>query len=105
MEEKYKNRLIEIDDRIKDLNAHMSMWSRAGSGKMAMQATTELELLKAERERILDGTQVRVDEIQNKINELKELRTQCKIISFIKKHNLNKQIKGYETEKSNIFKR
>ena len=74
MEEKYKNRLVEIDNRINDLTAHMTMWNRAGGGRMAMQAVAEIDSLKAEKERILDGSQVKIDNIQEQINGLKNLK-------------------------------
>ena len=105
MEEKYKSRLVEIDNRINDLTAHLSMWSRAGGGKMAMQAVVEIDSLKAEKERILDGSQVKIDKIQEQINELKNLKAQCHAINFIKKMKLNSEIKGYEQEKSGLMKR
>ena len=48
MTEEEKNREVaEIDARIQDLNAHRSMWARAGGmgGAMAMKAVGELEEL------------------------------------------------------------
>lgn len=105
MEEKYVNRLAEIEQRIADLNAHRSMWSRAGGGKKAMQAVVEIEELKAEKARILDGSQEKIDKIEEQINELKQLKVQCHAISFIKKMKLSNEIKGYEQQKSSFMKR
>ena len=101
----YEGRLIEIDERIADLNEHITMWSRAGGGRMAMQAVSEINSLKEEKDRILNGTQEKIDVIQDKIEELRLLKQQCKIINFVKKINLNKEIKKYELEKSSIIKR
>lgn len=60
MEEKYegpyKQRLIEIDARVADLLSHMSMWGKAGAGRMAMEASKEIDELNAEKNRILNGT-------------------------------------------------
>ena len=105
MEEKYASRLVAIDARIDDLSAHMGMWSRAGGGKMAMQAVAEIEALKAEKNRILDGSQVKIDEIQEHIRELKELKAQCHAINFIKKMKLSGEIKSYEKQKNAVMKR
>ena len=58
-----------------------------------------------EKARILDGTQEKLDSIQKKIEELQLLKQQCKIIDFIKKINLSKEIKKYEFEKSSIIKK
>ena len=41
----YANRIKEIDERIEGLKSHMSMWGRAGAGKMAMKALDEIESL------------------------------------------------------------
>ena len=65
-EKKYAKRLREIDDRIDHLSSHMTMWGRAGGrgGAMAMQALGEINELKREKERILNGTQAKIDEIE-----------------------------------------
>lgn len=97
--------MIEIDNRIEDLTAHMSLWSRAGGGKMVMQAVEEINSLKAEKARILDGSQVKIDKIEAQISELKKMKVQCYAIDFIKKLKLNNEIKGYEKQKSGIMKR
>lgn len=101
----YKNRLIEIDERIERLNKRIPMWSKAGGGKMAMQGIGEINELKREKARILDGSQVKIDEIQRKIGELKKLREQCKIINFMKKANLDKEINKFEIEKNSLMRR
>lgn len=105
MEEKYVNRLAEIEQRIADLNAHRSMWSRAGGGKMSMEALSEINALKAEKDRIINGTQEKIDEIQGHIRDLEQLKAQCHAISFIKKMKLSNEIKGYEQQKSSFMKR
>ena len=105
MNEKYTNRLVEIDNRIEDLTSHMGMWGRAGGGKMAMQAVGEIDLLKAEKERILNGNQEKIDKLEEQISELRKLKAQCHVINFIKKMNLNNKIKGYEEQKSRFMKR
>ena len=101
----YKERLVEIEERIEDLKAHMNMWSRAGGGRMSMQAISEIDSLEAEKARILDGSQEKIDKIQGHISELQQLKAQCHAINFIKKMKLNNEIKGYEKEKSMIMKR
>ena len=98
----YKRRLYEIDVRIEDLKIHMGMWGRAGGGRMAMEAIREINNLKAEKERILNGTQEKYEEIEAKIKELKELRAQCLAINFIKKTRLKKEIGNYEEQKRRI---
>lgn len=81
------------------------MWNRAGGGRMAMQAVAEIDSLKAEKERILDGSQVKIDYIQEQIDKLKNLKAQCNAINFIKKMKLNNEIKSYEHKKSGLMKR
>lgn len=96
----YAPRLYEIDARIEDLKAHMSMWSRAGGrgGAMAMQAVSEINELKAEKERILNGTQAKIDKISKKIKSLQEQKQQVAKINLIKQSKLNKQIREQEEE-------
>lgn len=104
MESKYKARLVEIDDRIASLKSHMSMWSRAGSDKMSMEALREINTLKAEKARIMNGTQEKIDEFQEHISELEQLKAQCHALNFIKKMRLNSEIKGYQKQKSRFIK-
>ena len=104
MEQKYKARLVEIDDRIEGLKSHMSMWGRAGGGRMAMEAVSEINSLKAEKARILNGTQEKIDEIQGHIRDLEQLKAQCHAINFIKKMKLNNEIRVYEKQKSGFMK-
>lgn len=96
----YVSRLYEIDARIEDLKAHMSMWGRAGGrgGAMAMQAVSEINELKAEKERILNGTQAKIDKISKKIKSLQEQKQQVAKINLIKQSKLNKQIREQEEE-------
>lgn len=96
----YASRLYEIDARIEDLKAHMSMWGRAGGrgGAMAMQAVSEINELKAEKERILNGTQAKIDKISKKIKSLQEQKQQVAKINLIKQSKLNKQIREQEEE-------
>lgn len=96
----YASRLYEIDARIEDLKAHMSMWGRAGGrgGAMAMQAVSEINELKAEKERILNGTQAKIDKISKKIKSLQEQKQQVAKINLIKQAQLNKQIREQEEE-------
>ena len=105
MEQKYKARLVEIDDRIEGLKSHMSMWSKAGGGKMSMEALSEINALKAEKDRIINGTQEKIDEIQGHIRDLEQLKAQCHAINFIKRMQLNSKIKMYEKQKSKLMKR
>ena len=65
---------------------------KAGSERMAMQASQEIIDLQAEKMRILNGSQEKIDKLQNKINELKELKAQCHLINFVKRYKLNKEI-------------
>ena len=96
----YASRLYEIDARIEDLKAHMSMWGRAGGrgGAMAMQAVSEINELKAEKERILNGTQAKIDKISKKIKSLQEQKQQVAKINLVKQAQLNKQIRQQEEE-------
>lgn len=96
----YASRLYEIDARIADLKAHMSMWGRAGGrgGAMAMQAVSEINELKAEKERILNGTQAKIEKISKKIKSLQEQKQQVAKINLIKQAQLNKQIREQEEE-------
>lgn len=70
-----------------------------------MRAVGEISELKAEKERILNGTQVKIDKIEEHINDLEQLKDQCHAINFIKKMKLNSEIKGYETKKADIIRR
>lgn len=103
----YKERLNELNERLKELISHSSMWAKSGGmgGKMAMQAQQEIEDLKAERTRILNGTQEKYEQIQDKINELKELKRQCHIIQFIKKKQLDNEITQYQKQQNELSKR
>ena len=98
----YANRIKEIDERIEGLKSHMSMWGRAGAGKMAMKALDEIESLTNEKNRILNGTQEKYEDLQSKIEELKKLKAQCLFINFIKKNKLEKEIISYEEQKNKI---
>ena len=82
MDQKYESRLIEIDNRIEALKSHMFMWARAGGGKMSMEALSEINALKAEKDRIINGTQEKIDEIQGHIRDLEQLKAQCHTINF-----------------------
>ena len=75
MDKMYKERIVQIDARIADLNAHRSMWSKAGSGKMTMQAISEINFLEAEKASILDGTQRKIDMIDNQIKGYQEQKS------------------------------
>ena len=103
MEEKYNGpyaqRLNEIDKRIEQLENHRTIWGRAGAGTLSMQADEEINCLKEEKNRILNGTQEEYEKIESKIEELKRLRNQCSFINFIKKNKLTKEINSYETKK------
>jgi len=100
MEEKYQRRLLEIDNRIEDLENHITMWLKAGGhgSRMAGQGRQEISELKKEKERILNGT-------QEKIDELKELKAQCKAIQLIKKAKINKEINYYQQQEESTLKR
>lgn len=105
MEKRYEERIAEIDARIADLNAHRGMWAKSGGGKMAMQAVTEIEELKAEKARIMDGSQKKIDKIQEHISELQQLKAQCHMIDFMKKMKLNGEIKNCEKQKNGLMTR
>lgn len=105
MEKRYEDRLVEIDARIADLKAHRRMWIRASSPDIAIQAVREIDALNAEKSRILDGSQEKIDKIQEHICELQQLKAQCHAVNFIKKIKLNGEIKGYEKQKKIIMKR
>ena len=107
MEEKYQRRLLEIDKRIEDLENHITMWLKAGGrgSRMAGDARQEIANLKLEKERILDGTQEKIDKIEEKIAELKVLKSQCKALQILKKAKINKEINYYEVQEAQTLKR
>ena len=80
LDAKYEKRLREIDKRVEDLKEHMVMWGRAGGagGKMAMQANSEIKELLEEKERILSGTQKRIDELEDIKNILELFKKRVK---------------------------
>ena len=52
-----QNRINEIDERIKWLKQHATMWAKAGGrgGMMAMKAYSEIDELKLERYGLING--------------------------------------------------
>ncbi len=103
-EKKYAKRLREIDDRIEHLSSHMTMWSRAGGrgGAMAMQALGEINELKREKERILNGTQAKIDDIEQQIEILKSLKRKISKLQLIRQFELSKTIKEQEQQILNL---
>ena len=103
----YEERLIEIDNKIEDLKEHKKMFVTAGGHglKMALQVDEDIYKLEEEKSRIQNGTQEKVDQIADKINELKLLKAQCKAINFIKKTKINKKVHSYEQEMEQILRR
>lgn len=98
--EKYATRIKEIDARIDDLKAHMTMWSRAGGrgGAMAMQAYGEIKELEREKERILNGTQEKIDAIEQEIEILKKLKNRISKLKVFRQLELSQAIKEQEQE-------
>ena len=103
-EKKYKKRLREIDDRIEHLSSHMTMWGRAGGrgGAMAMQALGEINELKREKERILNGTQAKIDEIEQQIEILKSIKRRIRKLDIFKQMEYSKEIKEQEKQILNL---
>ena len=103
-EKKYAKRLREIDDRIEHLSSHMTMWSRAGGrgGAMAMQALGEINELKREKERILNGTQAKIDEIEQQIEILKSIKRRISKLNICKQMEYAKEIKEQEQQILNL---
>ena len=103
-EKKYAKRLKEIDDRIEHLSSHMTMWSRAGGrgGAMAMQALGEINELKREKERILNGTQAKIDELEQQIEILKSIKRRISKLNIFKQMEYSKEIKEQEQQILNL---
>lgn len=103
----YAARLAAIDSRIEDLYDHMRMWGRAGGkgGAMAMEAQHEINELKAEKERILNGTQAKIDKLYTKIKTLTEEKKQHSKINVIKQIRLSKEIKQQQREIETLKRR
>lgn len=103
-EKKYAKRLKEIDDRIEHLKDHMTMWSRAGGrgGAMAMQALGEINELKREKERILNGTQAKIDDIEQQIEILKSIKRRISKLNIFKQMEYTKEIKEQEQQILNL---
>lgn len=103
----YAERLNEIDKRIEDLKEHRRMYVNSGGQglRMAVQVDNDIYELREEKIRIMNGTQEKIDKLEKKINELKLLKNQCKMINFIKKMKINKEVYEYEEEMEQILKR
>lgn len=98
MEENKQNRIKEIEERIKDLEAHSIMWARAGGrgGKMALQADAEIKELKLEKEDLINGTnKLPIYKFEKEIDRLKSLKEYANIF---KKMTYNHKLKKLEEE-------
>ena len=95
-------RLSEIDERIKGLQMHASVFGKAGRGNASIKMYDEINELNKEKARILNGTQEQYEAIDSKLAELKRLRAQCLFINFIRKSQLKKEIQNYEEQKRAI---
>lgn len=105
--EKYAARVKEIDARIDDLKVHMTMWGRAGGrgGSMAMQALGEINELKREKERILNGTQEKIDNLEQEIEILRKLKNRISKLKVFRQLELSKTIKEQEQEIQMLLKK
>ncbi len=98
MEKSKEERIKQIDERIKELEEHMTMWRKAGGvgGNMALTASSEINKLRQEKEDILSGKDVeRISKIQLEISRLMLARE--KAIIF-KKRKYDSEIKELESE-------
>lgn len=102
MTEEEKNREVaEIDARIQDLNAHRSMWARAGGmgGAMAMKAVGELEDLQNKKYDILYGThRVEIKELSDKIASIEN----ANVVQKIRYGKLLKELRSRREELLNL---
>lgn len=103
----YAERLIEIDKQIEDLKERRRIYVNSGGQglRMAVQADNDIYNLKEEKIRIMDGTEEKIEQLQKKINELNILKNQCKMINFIQKRKINKEVYACEEEMEQILKR
>lgn len=98
MEKSKVERIQEIDERIKGLSEHASMWARAGGrgGMMAMDAQAEIIQLKLEREDLINGTnKLEIYRIERELRSLISLRSDANIFQKI---SYNSKIKKLEKE-------
>jgi len=98
MEKLKEERIKEIDERIKDLQAHMEMWEKVGGrgGMMAMNAHEELKELKLEREDLINGTnKLAIYRIEKELQRLTYLRRDANVFQRI---GYNSKIKKLEKE-------
>lgn len=98
MEKSKQERIQEIDERIKGLSEHASMWARAGGrgGMMAMDAQAEIIQLKLEREDLINGTnKLRIHNIENELERLTYLKRDAFVF---KRLMYNSKIKKLEKE-------
>ncbi len=100
LDPEYASRIVWIDDRIKALEEHRTMWARAGGvgGRMAMQAIREVAELKEEKARIYKGTQQKIDIIREKMEKIDRELVETSRLHFIKRLMLKKQQEKYDEE-------
>ena len=95
-----KEQLDKVEKKIKDLEEHRHMWFKAGGmgGRMAMDATTEIEDLKILRSDIINGTNhyAKIEEYREAVEELKRLKAKREKATFFKKFKIDKEIKEQE---------
>ncbi len=95
-----KEQLNKVEKRIKDLEEHRHMWFKAGGmgGRMAMEATTEIEDLKVLRSDIINGTNhyAKIEKYKQAVEELKRLKAQREKTIFFKRGKIDKEIKEQE---------
>ncbi len=97
LEPKYKKRVEEIEERIKGLKEHQTMWRKAGGvgPRMALDAQREISELESEKRRILSGLQQHIDSVKETKETLELLK---KKNSILKRNKYSKEIKKLDKE-------
>ena len=93
-----EKRIREIDERIKGLEEHRTMWARSGGagGRMAMQAIAEISDLNLEKQDLLTGSNsLKIKKIRQEITRLEALKKQAR---FFKKRAYTKELEQKKAE-------
>lgn len=103
MDNRYQERIEEIDKQIAEIKANQDKWTNEGGigPRKALYANLDIEKLEEEKERILSGRQQKIDDIKQVQQTLETLKKKSRLL---KRRAYSKEIKNMDKELEEIRK-